>query len=477
MRVAAITRKWLVRSFSFITVLVILMIVIGSWGARVFYYNTAESALRSGYNGIVARYFHQENSVSDERFNEIARSYTEAFTLKDTLSVWVIDRHGDVVSTSTGFPVGRNTEMPDYQQALSRKDGRSFWTGRTETGEKVMAMTVLLTSDAEDLSAVRYMVSMQQMDAQLHKVSLIFVLFGVAAILLTLIPGTVFIDRLVQAIRNTTKAADKIAKGDYDTHIDYRKKDEIGELCDAVHHMAAEIGTAEQLKNDFISTVSHELRTPLTAIQGWGETIRDVGTEDAALTERGVDVILSETKRLGGMVEELLDFSRIQSGRMTLREERMDIFAELYDTVFAFQEKANREKKKLHAEIPEQPIAFLGDPDRIRQVFLNILDNALKYTNEGDEIFVTAKADDSHVVVRVRDTGKGISESDLPHVKEKFYKADTTVRGSGIGLAVVDEIVRLHGGTFDIESVLGTGTTVTIDLPVQKQDERSIQNA
>ena len=224
------------------------------------------------------------------------------------------------------------------------------------------------------------------------------------------------------------------------------------------------------MKNDFISTVSHELRTPLTAIRGWVETMRQVGAEDAALTQRGMDVIQKETTRLGGMVEELLDFSRIQNGKMPLNRVRMDVLAELEEAIFTFRERAAREKKTLLYASAVAPVQIYGDPNRIMQVFVNIIDNALKYTPPGGTIQIVTGQLNGSIRIAIADTGKGIDPQALPHVKEKFYKADTTVHGSGIGLAVADEIVRLHGGTLNVRSEQGKGTIVTIRLPLWKEE-------
>ena len=208
------------------------------------------------------------------------------------------------------------------------------------------------------------------------------------------------------------------------------------------------------------------MRTPLTAIKGWGETLLQIGDTDPNLTKRGMNVIISESSRLNGIVEELLDFSRMQSGRMVLKNEKMDILAELDETVFAFKDRAMREGIELIYNAPNLPAPMSGDPDRIKQVFVNILDNALKYTKQGGKIVVSTEIKDDKITIVISDTGCGISSEDLPHVKEKFYKTNMTVHGSGIGLAVVDEIVRLHHGTFDIDSVLGQGTTVTIRFDI-----------
>ena len=152
-----------------------------------------------------------------------------------------------------------------------------------------MATTYLLGNvNADAASALRFSTSLEKVDAQFRSDVLLLIILSVVAVLLTLVPGTLYIEKLVRAVRRTTDAANEIAKGDYSVRIDYAEHDEIGALCTAVHDMADEISTADKMKNEFISTVSHELRTPLTAIRGWGETLRQVGADDPALTARGI---------------------------------------------------------------------------------------------------------------------------------------------------------------------------------------------
>ena len=232
--------------------------------------------------------------------------------------------------------------------------------------------------------------------------------------------------------------------------------------------MISEVAATDKLKNDFISTVSHELRTPLTAIKGWGEMLKELDGEDKELSRRGTEVIINESERLSRLVEELLDFSRIQSGRMTLRLEKIDVLAELDEAIFVFKERSKRDGIELTYNVPEIPAPMMADPSRIKQVFVNILDNAFKYSDRGGVVNVEAVCYDGMLTIKFSDNGCGIAETDLPNIKKKFYKANLEVRGSGIGLAVVDEIIKLHNGAFDIESELNAGTIVTVEFPVEK---------
>lgn len=249
--------------------------------------------------------------------------------------------------------------------------------------------------------------------------------------------------------------------------IDNQYRDEVGDLCDSINNMAAELAENDKMKNDFISSISHELRTPLTAIKGWSETMALCDpVNDRSTVMRGLSVVNDEVERLSHMVEELLDFSRIQSGRMRVMMENVDLYAEVEQVILIMRERAAKARITLQFNVPEDiNIVVLGDADRLNQVFINILDNAIKHSSEDTTIKISIVETATHAAVCIEDAGEGIPADELPHIKEKFFKGTSSKRGTGLGLAVADEIVRLHGGTLVIESELGRGTKVTIVLP------------
>ena len=220
-----------------------------------------------------------------------------------------------------------------------------------------------------------------------------------------------------------------------------------------------------RLKNEFISSVSHELRTPLTSIRGWVETISNIDDPTNENYRRGLSIIGTETDRLYTMVEELLDFSRLQNG-IKMNCEVLDFVAEATDAALFVEARIRQEGMQLVYSEPPEPYPVWADPARLRQVFVNLFDNAIKYSEPSGTIFLELSRTPVTVTASIRDQGRGIAADDLEKVKQKFFKAKNSVRGSGIGLAVVDEIVGTLGGKFDIASTLGQGTTVTVTLPV-----------
>lgn len=483
----SLTGRWLFQSMTIIVAIILLICVAAAYFIHSFYYTSVERKIKSYSSGIISTYF--DNYVGDDNlFKAGAKQFVSDFSEKDKMEVWVINRYGDVIISSSGFPVKEKIKfssddsseealVSDTKTDSEISDGVSelgagvLWTGKSssDTGEHIMTFTsaVINPETNEYTGAVRYIISLEDVDTQIHIWYMVVAAAFVIFVILLAITGMFFINSIVKPIREINDTAKMIADGNYDVRIDhYLYNDEVGDLCDTINSMAVKIKSSDKIRNDFISTVSHELRTPLTAIKGWGETLLQIGDTDPNLTQRGMGVIISESTRLNGIVEELLDFSRIQSGRMVMKNEKMDILAELDETVFAFKDRSMREGIDLVYNAPNLPAPMDGDPDRIKQVFVNILDNALKYTKQGGKITVTADVKNDMIYITVSDTGCGISPDDLPHIKEKFYKTNLTVHGSGIGLAVVDEIIRLHNGTLDIDSELGKGTTVKIKFDI-----------
>ena len=337
-----------------------------------------------------------------------------------------------------------------------------------------MAVSFPISDISEEYSAIRVVTSLETIDNTIAAFVLGVTVVAIAVLLLLGLSDLYFVGSILRPIREINSNTEKFALGDFSARINQESEDEIGELCAGINHMADELSAAEAMKNEFISSVSHELRTPLTAIKGWAETLTDMAADenteaDPEMMQKGLHIIVGETARLSDMVEELLDFSRMQNGHFTLQMDTMDILAELGDAVLIYMERAKKDRIRVIYEEPEMLPFVYGDKNRIRQVFINIIDNAIKYSDADGLVQISAEAaeDNSAVRIVVQDHGCGIKASDLGKVKTKFYKPNHTRRGSGIGLAVADEIVAMHNGTMDNDSEEGVGTTVTITLPAK----------
>lgn len=472
MKFVGITKRWFLSVASVVILILISVSIALLLSIRSYYYSVADMALDSYSAEEISANFRLYGDAATDGFRAAGRNFVENFPDKDSMAVWIIDSSGNIILSSSGFEIKGKVTMPDYETAL-KGENNAKWQGELPSGENIIAKTCVYNySDGSHAGAVRFMISLEQIESQVIRISIVIAIVGIALFALLMFSGSMFIRSIVNPVKSVGETAKKIAGGDLEARIDhYPYNDEIGELCATINDMAAKLSVTDRLKNDFISTVSHELRTPLTAIKGWGETLLQIGETDPQMANRGMSVIINEASRLNEMVEELLDFSRMSSGRMKLNIERIDVLAELDEVVFAFRERTAKNGLEIIYNVPQIPAPATADASRMRQVFINILDNAVKYTEHGGKIVVLAEIPNpATLVVTISDTGIGIPAEDLPHIKEKFYKVDSTIRGSGIGLAVVDEIIKLHNGEFEIASVYGEGTTVKITLPLTPAD-------
>ncbi len=437
------------------------------------YFNSAELAIRARNSKSVDTFFSVYNDGKSETFTLGAHEFVESFQYRDIMEVWVLDKNGKLIVSSSGFSRSDSSQMDDYTYALEADDNIGVKRMRLSSGEPVTAMTYILRdSSGNNYGAVRYLVSMKDMYDQLVMTIVIIIAAFILVVTLMAISGMYFVSSIVNPVSDICTTTAKIAKGDFSVKIDYEyEHDEIGELCTSINNMAQQLSEIDKMKNDFISTVSHEIRTPLTAIKGWGDTLKNV-SDNPEILNKGINIIVDETERLTFMVEELLDFSRMQNGKIKIVNEEIDLLNIISNVYDIYRLKAINENINLTLNFDDcTDIKVIGDKVRIRQVIINILDNAIKYTKENGNITISVARIQKYVKIVISDNGIGISGKDLPHIKEKFYKADNNIRGTGIGLAVADEIIKMHSGEINITSELGSGTSVEIILPVINKED------
>lgn len=458
-----ITKRWMLKSFVFIMVALVFVetaLIFINKNSSYAQVQQIVKAKATVIQNIVDTYA----ADSDINFVEQTRALVEGFDDNARMELIAINRDKQALVSSSGF-APTNVNTPDLRKALKSSDRMGDFLGKLDSGEKIYSVSIAMSNQTGDIIALKLMVSLSRVDRQIFITSLFYIAIGLIVGIIILLTNLSFLHSIVKPIVETIRTARKIASGDFEVRIENNYKDEVSDLCDIINYMADELNQSETLKNEFISSVSHELRTPLTSIRGWGETLLDEQNSDSKIREKGLKIIIDETERLSSIVEELLDFSKIQSGHFSIKKEKMDILAELEEAILIFSERAKRENKKIEYNEPQMLSYIYGDKNRIRQVFVNILDNAMKYSESGSTITVNAREEYSVIYISIKDEGCGISSEDLPKIKKKFYKANLTKRGSGIGLAVVDEIITMLDGNVEIKSRAGEGTEVTISLP------------
>lgn len=400
----------------------------------------------------------------------------ETFEEKDRLELQFINVNGRVQVSSYGLTAGTQPGTSDVTEAVATGKPASFEGLDPQTGERILSVSAPLRFNGRVIGVLRYVTALHEADRSVLVSMAVAIGVALLCVGLAIFSNAIFINNVVEPVAVVSDAARRISAGSYGILIDNHYRDELGELVDNINDMSRKIGESERMKSEFISSVSHELRTPLTAINGWGETLLADESNDVQQIKRGVQIMVKESRRLTNMVEELLQFSRLEDGRFTLQVEDTDLQAELEDAVYSYRELFRQDGIALEysSDRAEYSEVISGDPERLKQVFCNLLDNAAKHGGSGKRIAVHLSQQEGEYVITIRDFGPGIPEAELPYVKQKFYKGSSKARGSGIGLAVCDEIVQRHGGRLDIANAEGGGTVVTVYLPLKKQAEQEL---
>jgi signal transduction histidine kinase len=461
--ITGIKRRW-VRNY-LVTILAITIVfnLLFMVIVRNFYYNYVNHSLENRLS-VSAGFYNKYLKTDNYSFDEIAQLIIKDSEDSQMVELQIIDKTGLIQYSSSGFNTETKINAQDVQVSLQGATGH--WYGKDDgTGEKIMSASIpLINSSGNTIGVMRYISSLTKADAMVYRMGIYSVFIVLSIFVVLLVMSLTFSASILRPINDIISMAKQMADGNLNERISNDYKDELGILADTLNDMADQIQKTERLKNDFISSISHEIRTPLTAITGWGETILTGGFDDMAQVDKGLAVILKETTRLSGMVNELLDFSRMESGRFTLYLENFMIDEEVSSTLQMFRPRAEKLGIKLVQKFEFEGISLEGDSNRLRQVFINLLDNAIKFSADGQSIYVDIIQEEEFIKILIQDEGVGILEEDLPLIKNKFYKGQSKKSGSGIGLAICDEIVEQHGGKLELKSEYGKGTTASILL-------------
>lgn len=443
-----------------ISVLILEIFLIN--GVKQYYHRAVEDILS---NQIMFSADFYSKYFSSTNIQDIVVDDVDVFWHQTPAQVLILDLEGKVLMDSVG--AYHSVDIIETSDVINAREGRGgSWTGNVSyTDSAVMAVSHPLIVDGEVIGILRFVTSLREVNSIIRNISKILLIVGLVVIVISGLVSVFLANTIVKPVEEITRTAEKMANGQLNIRSEKRFDDEIGRLSDTLNFMAEELIKKEELKNDFISSVSHELRTPLTSIKGWAITLKTPEIRDESLLNDGLEIIEGETDRLAGMVEELLDFSRFVSGRISLNKEDVKV-KELIDQV-GKQLRPRAKEKNLSFEYSYDPQLsnLIGDENRLKQVLINLLDNAFKFTADGGKVALSCQGMEDGILIKVEDTGIGIAEEDLPYIKNKFYKGKSSKSNTGLGLSICDEIVSLHGGTMEIESKLSEGTKISVFLP------------
>ena len=460
-------RKTLTRNFVALILLTVSLLDLALiFGFREYTYNGVKFYLNQQLNSSVYTYERYFKSSSLEEL--LADDYGMLF-YQFGGQVQMIDKDAQLVYDSIGAINDPVKDYPDVLQALKGKDG--FRIGPVPFSDtKVLSVSrPLYSQDDEVIGVLRYSSSLAPAIHSVWTLSRYLLVLTAFVIAIAVVASRMLSKSITRPIEEIQSTAIQLADGQYKKHIVMKRDDELGQLAQSINTLAAEIVRKEQVKNDFISSISHELRTPLTSIKGWAAILKDTDPTDSDVMNEGFEIIERETDRLSKMVEELLDFSRYISGRITLKKDRFDITSTCEDVFKQMKPRAMKESIHLINEINEEMVLLTADEDRLRQVLINLIDNAIKFTDADGWVLFEARKNFPNYEMIISDNGVGMDENELALAKEKFYKGKHSNSHSGLGLSIADEIVKLHSGSIQIVSEKSVGTTIRVIIPLRSE--------
>lgn len=447
--------------FMIISLFTLSLVMVGfGIGIRQYYYQGIVNTFQSQVEAVPS-VFTKETDFTNSNLVKFSDEIIKNYQLKGA-ELQLLKRSGKVIQSSTGF-----CEDKTYLVNPSVLDLKTTYEieKNSYSGQKIMAVYTPLVFGGQVLGILRYTTSLTQVNA------LIMNLLSYGMIICTFIAVIVFLislrlgNMIVEPLNDIINFTKKIAEGKYKEKIENTYPNELGEIAKTLNYMGDEILKTDRLKNDFISSISHELRTPLTGIKGWVETMQNPDGLTDEEFQFGLGIIDTESERLINLVENLLDFSRYQSDRMKLITSEVKVDKLIREVTFQLQKKA--EKKEIKLIVETNPAIITADGDRLKQVILNVLDNAIKFSYKNSKIHIIQSVNEDFVSIKISDTGVGIKKENLKHVMESFYKIDPKSIGVGLGLVISRNIIDMHKGHLKIESEYGKGTTVIISLPLE----------
>ena len=393
------------------------------------------------------------------------------------LRITVIDSDGKVLGDSQKKPdlMENHSDRLEIIEAIDTGFGTSTRFSNT-LGYEMKYVAVRVYKDNESIGIVRFAIPLSEVRLQIRIIHRAVLFGGLAAIIITIIAAYFMAKYITSPIRKMKDVAEKLSKGDFSRKINIKSEDELGELAKSLNTMADELQQQienlqrmDKIRTDFVANVSHELKTPLTSIKGFVETLEDGAIDNKETAQRFISIIKKHAQRLENIVNDLLSLSELETSKDTIEKTKFDL-KELFDEIaLGFGHALSLKDQKLTINAPGDDFEITADRDRIEEVFVNLIDNAIKYSDRNQVIKVILSVENGRVRATVEDTGTGIPKKHLDRVFERFYCVDKArsreLGGTGLGLGIAKHIVYAHKGEIGIESERGQGTKVSVILP------------
>ena len=388
------------------------------------------------------------------------------------IRVTIADNTGIILAATNEADIGKKVienERPGMPAALRGETNSTVWKNPSYGYQDTMYANVPVLDGKLTVGAVRVAYTLTQIQEKVRSIQRELASGLLIYVLLLVLLSVLLARSIVHPVEELSASTRSLAAGDLEHRIQVKGTQEIERLGETLNQMARRLQVLEGMRRQYVSDVSHELRTPLASIRGMAETIVQHAARDPQLVDRYMPRIIAQTDRLARLASQVLDLAQIESGTLLTELSRVSVRSLVDQALHATMTAAEEKGVDLQADVADPIPEIQGDPDRLVQVLINLIGNAVRHTPSGGRVLLTARGEAGQVVVTVRDTGEGIPGEHLPFIFERFYRVDPARTrsggGSGLGLSIVKQIVAAHGGQISVKSVVGEGTTFEVALP------------
>jgi signal transduction histidine kinase len=457
------------------TIIVLLLMVLLPLGYTVnqifssFYFNEVKEQLdrlSSQYASSIKSLADQEQLVVFELLGQVTEQ-----------SIVIVDREGYVLinSGSPMYEKGTKIESDMLEILVREKELQGLKVDDMSKDRYYFVGKQVYDVNNNLIGGLFSMTSVEGVYNSLDKIRSLILLAGLGSIFLAMGFTYIVSRKLTYPLIEVEKATQKIAKGQFSTRINIGSHDEIGQLVKAINDMAKELHRIQTNRSEFFANISHELRTPITYIEGYAKVLKEGRYRSPNEQFEYLTVIEQETSRMMKLVEDLFELSKIEEGKLELHLEELDMNEIIEQVLFKVRNSAKQKQLNLVINGFEEQAMIIADKDRIEQVLLNLLNNAVRYTDKGD-IHVTAGIIGHDIILSIRDTGIGIPEEEIPYLFDRFYRVEKSrsrkYGGTGLGLSIVKQLVELQKGKIEVQSKVGKGTEFKLSFPRYKEEEQ-----
>ncbi|WP_394011487.1 sensor histidine kinase [Anaerococcus cruorum] len=459
--------------------IIMLFVVTVVIGFEIFAYNS----IKNYYDSALVGSMQNQARINQLQFN----TYTNRYDLSDIIigdknsfyrnnetQVQILDNSGVVLFDSQATnQVGTKLPQTDVSEAREGKQS-TYKSLNPQTNEEIISLSYPLTANENQVGILRLTSSLTEVNTKVRNDMFFYILFGSIVVIVAFFVALIASRRVIAPILDLIGVSEKLAAGDFKEKAKVNGNDELSELASTINFMSDSIIKREDMKNEFISSVSHELRTPLTSIKGWAITLQSKDIQqNPDMLNQGLSIIESEGDRLSMMVEDLLDFSRLQSSNFKYNKDKIDIVELVKQVHTQLTPRSDNEGINFTFTSIYKSVLVYADKNRMKEVFINIIDNAIKFTSEGGNIDILIDQAGDNVSVTIKDNGEGIKEDEIAFVSSKFYKGSSSKSQTGLGLSICEEIIKAHDGKLIIKSKYGSGTSVIVEIPRLDDDKEN----